>query len=132
MTTPWRVRYVASPLLPLALASEGCVSFAYSRFKPEPSSTGAMTECNDWPPLADLLITLGLTMGSGLLDFFAHGGSYQCSDAPANDPEYRSKHVAYYVPAMVGAASMTYGVVAYSSVRSGLRRSPPRDGSPIL
>lgn len=135
------MRFVASLILPLMLACEGCVSFAYSRFRPEAPGANAKAECVDAPPLADLLIGLGLA-GAGFAANYLRKPVDGCSFNP-QDPSCRSQ-VGFYIPAMVAGASMTYGVAAYVVCENRLWKisspgwqpqssplSPPRIGVPL-
>jgi hypothetical protein len=110
------MRFVTSLLLGM-LACEGCVSFTYSRFRPESPGTTTKAECADWPPLADLLIGLGLA-GAGFAANYFRRPVDGCA-AFDQDPNCRSR-VVYYVPAMVAGASMTYGIAAYVACENRL------------
>lgn len=126
------MRRATAILLPILLACEGCVSFTYSRFKPEASRTED-AECADWPPFADLLLGLGLA-GAGWVANWARTPIDGCANYP-NDPTCRSQ-IGFYVPAMIAAASMTYGTVAYFAcenrvtTRSSSRRQLQTRASP--
>jgi hypothetical protein len=110
------MRFVTSLLLGM-LACEGCVSLTYSRFRPESSGTATKAECADWPPLADLLIGLGLA-GAGFAANYLRRPVDGCAAFP-QDPNCRSR-VVYYVPAMVAGVSMTYGIAAYVACKNRL------------
>jgi hypothetical protein len=98
-------------LLSLLVACQGCVSFAYSRFSPQRSDTAPASTCSDWPPFADgitaVLLGLGGLTAQGLGAAMAECGKYP-------DDSACRVHVAYFVPAMVAAASMSYGIAAYA------------------
>jgi hypothetical protein len=117
-----RMRAASWALVGVLLLSQGCVSFAYSRFTPERSDARA-GECSDAPPFADGVIALLLGIGGLTLDGLSRASS-DCGQYP-NDPKCHRRLV-YYVPALVAAASMTYGTAAYfvcesrvSNVKSG-------------
>jgi hypothetical protein len=117
-----RMRTASWALIIALLFSQGCVSFAYSRFTPERSDAGA-GECSDVAPFADGVIALLLGIGGLTLDGLSRGAG-DCGQYP-NDPKCHP-HFGFYVPALVAAASMTYGTAAYfvcesrvSNVKSG-------------
>jgi hypothetical protein len=108
----------------LLILTQGCVSFTYSRFTPDSASRDEA--CSDKPPLADFLLGLGL--GVGAMTVNSLNVAYACSDS--TDPRCRSEntHAALYIPALIAAASTTYGVAAYVVCKqrsSGDPRSHP-------
>ena len=103
------LRYSAAVLLPILLASQGCVSLAFSRLTPEASGTKETApHCSGvGPPLGDALIGLGFAAVGYFFDILAH--VQPCAKNPDGTCV---GHVAYYVPTIVPAASMIYGITA--------------------
>ena len=96
----------------LLLASEGCASFAFSRFSPQPSDAPSNVECSDWPAFADGMTALLLGIGGLTLDGLSRPVDPGCSQDPGQAGCY--VHFKYYIPAMIAAASMMYGITAYA------------------
>jgi hypothetical protein len=103
------LRYSAAVLLPILLASQGCVSLVFSRWTPEASGTKeAAPRCSGvGPPLGDAVIGLGFAAVGYLFDTLAH-----IQPRIRNTDGTCVGHVSYYVPTIVPAASMIYGVAA--------------------
>jgi hypothetical protein len=98
-------------MLLFLLASEGCTSFAYSRFSPQRSGTASASECTEWPPFVDG-IAAGLLGLGGLTAQGLGAAAAECGQYP-NDDACRF-HAKYFIPAIVAAASMSYGIAAYA------------------
>jgi hypothetical protein len=98
-------------LVLLLLASEGCASFAFSRFSPQQSERTSPSACPDWPPAVDLIS--GLILGIGGLTLQGLNSAVAECGNHSSDPNCHV-HVAYFVPVMIAAASVTYGAAAYA------------------
>lgn len=111
-----------------SLLSQGCVSFAYSRFTPQRSDQGPAA-CSDVPPFADGVIALLAGIGGLTLDGLNRALS-ECGQYP-NAPNCRP-HLEFYLPALVAAASMAYGTTAYAVCEGKLKSGDwrPQAGKP--
>jgi hypothetical protein len=97
------------PAVVLAIASQGCVSFVYSRATPEPSLPAKDACPGTYPPFFDALIGLGM-LGAGLVATGLDHALKECSRYP-HDASCQTDFK-LFIPAMVAAASMTYGLAA--------------------
>jgi hypothetical protein len=97
------------PAVVLAIASQGCVSFVFSRPTPEPSLPAKDACPGTYPPFYDTLIGLGL-LGGGLVVNGLDHAIKECSRYP-NDTSCQTDFK-LFIPAIVAAASATYGLAA--------------------
>ncbi len=86
----------------LFLLTEGCVSFVFSRFAPDPSEHGSDT-CGGYAPIADVAIGIGTSV------LCAYGNAR--FDAAPGDPRGPFQ-VTPCIPFFIDLASIAYGITA--------------------
>ncbi len=127
------MRAISLALVGSLLASQGCVSFVYSRFKPERPAERSDEACSDRPPFADGILALLLGIGGLAVDGLSSGFSDLCGKSP-NDPKCQA-HVAPYVPAIIAVPALKSGPSPESAAprqqgsQGGIASSVPGTGA---